>query len=133
MDFADRERPRPQLNIAPLIDVVFLLLVFFMLASSFIEPAAIDLSMPRASAPAQAGSEALVVDVRLDGEIRLNGLSLALDDLGPELAGRVGAKTDTPVAVRAEARVPVQRLVAVMDSIQAVGLSNIRLATPRSG
>ena len=89
--------------------------------------------MSRSSAPGQASGDALLVDVRHDGEIRLNGLTLALDDLGPELASRVGADIDRAVAVRAEARVPVQRLVAVMDRIQGVGMTNIRLATPRGG
>lgn len=133
MDFADRERPRPRLNIAPLIDVVFLLLVFFMLAGTFIEASAIDLSMSRPGAAAAANDDALVVDVRVGGELRLNGLTLGLEDLGPELAARAGARTDVPVAVRAEARVPVQLLVTVMDRIQAVGMTNIRLATPRGG
>lgn len=133
MDFADRERPRPRMNIAPLIDVVFLMLIFFMLTSTFIDTASIDLSMSRSGPSAGAGSgDMLLVDVKRDGELRLNGLTLGLDDLGPELAARAGAKVDTPVALRAEARVPVQRLVAVMDSIQGIGMSNIRLATPEA-
>lgn len=132
MDFADRERPRPRMNIAPLIDVVFLMLIFFMLTSTFIDTASIDLSVSR-SGPGSAGAgDMLLVDVRRDGEVRLNGLTLGLEDLGPELAARVGAQVDTPVALRAEARVPVQRLVAVMDRIQGVGMSNIRLATPEA-
>lgn len=133
MDFADRERPRPRMNIAPLIDVVFLMLIFFMLTSTFIDTASIDLSMARSGPSAGAGAgDMLLVDVKRDGELRLNGLTLGLEDLGPELAARVGAQVDTPVALRAEARVPVQRLVAVMDSIQGVGMSNIRLATPEA-
>lgn len=131
MDFADRERPRPRMNIAPLIDVVFLMLIFFMLTSTFIDTASIDLSMAR-SGPGAGPGDMLLVDVKRDGELRLNGLTLGLEDLGPELAARVGAQVDTPVALRAEARVPVQRLVAVMDSIQGVGMSNIRLATPEA-
>ena len=132
MDFADRERPRPRMNIAPLIDVVFLMLIFFMLTSTFIDTASIDLSVSRSGPAAAAAGDMLLVDVRRDGEVRLNGLTLGLEDLGPELAARVGAKVDTPVALRAEARVPVQRLVAVMDRIQGVGMSNIRLATPEA-
>lgn len=131
MDFADRERPRPRMNIAPLIDVVFLMLIFFMLTSTFIDTASINLSMAR-SGPGAGAGDMLLVDVKRDGELRLNGLTLGLEDLGPELAARVGAQVDTPVALRAEARVPVQRLVAVMDSIQGVGMSNIRLATPEA-
>lgn len=132
MDFADRERPRPRMNIAPLIDVVFLMLIFFMLTSTFIDTASIDLSVSRSGPAAAAAGDMLLVDVRRDGEVRLNGLTLGLEDLGPELAARVGAQVDTPVALRAEARVPVQRLVAVMDRIQGVGMSNIRLATPEA-
>ncbi len=131
MNFHDHERAHPKLNIAPLIDVVFLLLVFFMLASTFIQPAAIDLSIPGAPSTAKSSVEILTVDVRLNGEVRLNGLLLPLDRLGSELSARVEGDLDTPVAVRAEARVPVQRLVSVMDRIQSVGLSNIRLAAPR--
>ncbi len=133
MEFAEHERQAPRLNIAPLIDVVFLLLVFFMLAGSMVDPAEIELamSMPSSSAPSPAPSTVIVIDVKLDGEVRLNGLTLTLEALGPALAGQAGAAVDTPVAVRAEARVPVQRLVAVMDRIQSVGMSNIRLATPQ--
>jgi biopolymer transport protein ExbD len=131
MEFAEHERPRPKLSIAPLIDVVFLLLVFFMLASSFIEPAAIDLAMPRQeAAPQPQLREPLVVDVAMSGAVRLNGLDLALDQLGAELAARAGADPDRPVTVRAEAAVPVQRLVSVMDQVRGAGLINVRLATP---
>lgn len=128
--FADQERPRPKLNIAPLIDVVFLLLVFFMLASSFIEPTSIDLSIPQPTDGAPANTEPLVLDVSVSGTVSLNGLALALDQIGPELRGRVGERLDRAVTIRAEATVPVQVLVTVMDRVRNSGLSNIRLATP---
>ena len=70
MDFADHDRQRPKLNIAPLIDVVFLLLIFFMLAGSFVERTAIDLSIPSNQAPTSATAEPLVVDVGLSGRFR---------------------------------------------------------------
>ena len=130
IDFADHDRPRPKLNIAPLIDVVFLLLVFFMLASSFIEPAAIDVSMPQTTDRPQTAGDPLVIDVSLTGEIRLNGLVVKFDQIGPELRGRVGGDLNRAVTVRAEAEVPVQSLVSVMDRVRGSGLKNIRLATP---
>ena len=131
MDFADHERPRPTLNIAPLIDVVFLLLVFFMLASTFIEPQAIDLVLPGRAAPQTAPTtEPLVVDVTPAGQIRLNGLVLSLDQLDSEIAGRLRETTDGGVTVRADAAVAVQLLVSVMDRIRAAGAANIKLATP---
>ncbi len=132
INFADRERPRPKLNIAPLIDVVFLLLVFFMLASSFIEPTAIDVTMPQTADRAQASGDSLVIDVSVSGSIALNGLAVTLDQIVPELLGRVGTELGRPVTVRAEAEVPVQALVSVMDRVRSSGLKNIRLATPGS-
>ena len=133
MDFADHQRPRPTLNIAPLIDVVFLLLVFFMLTSTFIEPQAIDLVLPGRAAPQTAPkAETLVVDVTAAGQIRLNGLVLALEQLDSEIAGRLRDTTDGGVTVRAEADVAVQLLVGVMDRVRAAGAANIKLATPEA-
>ncbi len=133
MDFADHQRPRPTLNIAPLIDVVFLLLVFFMLTSTFIEPQAIDLVLPGRAAPQTAPkAETLVVDVTAAGRIRLNGLNLTLEQLDGEIAGRLRDTTDGGVTVRAEAAVAVQLLVSVMDRVRAAGAANIKLATPEA-
>ena len=132
MNFADHDRPRPKLNLAPLIDVVFLLLVFFMLASSFIEPTAIDLSLPQTADRPQTGGDPLVIDITVAGLVSLNGLVLKLDQVGPELLGRIGDRLDRPVTVRAEAEVPVQILVSVMDRVRGAGLKKIRLATPRT-
>ncbi len=130
MDFGDRERPHPSLNIAPLIDIVFLMLVFFMLASTFIEPQAIDLVLPGDGVPGNVSEEPLLVDVATDGQIALNGLSLSLDQLGPELSGRLGGDVGRAITVRADADVAVQLLVTVMDRIRSTGTRNVRLATP---
>ena len=134
MDFAEQERERPQLAIAPLIDVVFLLLVFFMLAGSFIRQTALELSMGAlplaATGSAQAAGETLVIDVGAGGSISLNGLVIGLERLAAELVGRSGARLDSKVTIRAKAAVPVQDLVAVMDAISLAGFSNIRLMPP---
>lgn len=136
MEFAESDRPHPELNVAPLIDVVFLLLIFFMLASTFIEPEAVDLVVPgsnAAAAAAPAADEPLTVQVTAQGAIRLNGLRLALNQLRAEVAARLEGDRRRPVTVRADAKVRVQLLVRVMDRIRAAGASNLRLATPEPG
>ena len=130
MDFADHNRQRPKINIAPLIDVVFLLLIFFMLAGSYVERTAIDLSIPGNQTPTSATAEPLVVDVGLSGRLALNGLALTLDQLGPELIARAAGDVGRAVTVRAKASVPVQDLVSVMDRVRGTGFKQIRLATP---
>jgi len=134
IDLEPNPRRRPRVNLAPLIDVVFLLLVFFMLAGSFIKPQAIGLAPPTAdhAARSETPEEPLVLSIDLDGAVRLNGLNLELSQVGSEISGRVGNDTTRQIVVKAEASVPVQYLVAVMDEISAAGLSNIRLAASQA-
>ena len=135
MDFGKHERAKSQLSIAPLIDVVFLLLVFFMLAGSFIRQTAFDLAMGQRSLPSEATAVVtgpLLVRVADNGRITLNGLVLPLDQLGGELLGRSDGDAERKVTLRAGGGVAVQRLVSVMDRITGAGFHNIRLTPPDS-
>jgi biopolymer transport protein ExbD len=135
MDFGEHERAKSQLSIAPLIDVVFLLLVFFMLAGSFIRQTAFDLAMGQRPLPGEATAVVtgpLLVRVANNGRITLNGLVLPLDQLGGELLGRSDGDAERKVTLRAGGGVAVQRLVSVMDRITGAGFHNIRLTLPDS-
>ena len=130
MDFSGRPRTKQELNVAPLIDVVFLLLIFFMLASTFIKPEAIDLMLEGSSTGGNAAEEMLNIEVVVDGTIRLNGLRLSMPQLETELASRIQGDQTRPVTIKAAAEVPVQTLVSIMDRVRAAGTNNLRLATP---
>ena len=132
MDFSGRQRTKQELNVAPLIDVVFLLLIFFMLASTFIKPEAIDLMLEGSSTGGNAAEEMLNIEVVVDGTIRLNGLRLSMPQLETELASRIKGDQTRPVTIKAAAEVPVQTLVSIMDRVRAAGTNNLRLATPEA-
>ncbi|MDP6352369.1 MAG: biopolymer transporter ExbD [Alphaproteobacteria bacterium] len=132
MNFADHERPHPKLNITPLIDVVFLLLVFFMMASSFTMPKTIDLALPRPEAVDQKGGAPLLIRVAADGSVTLDGLRLPFERLQAEVAGRVASGAARTAAVRHDSGVSVQLLVDVMDRLRAAGVKSIGL-DPASG
>jgi len=132
MDFSGRPRTKQELNVAPLIDVVFLLLIFFMLASTFIKPEAIDLMLEGGSTGGKAAEEMLNIEVVVDGTIRLNGLRLSMPQLETELASRIQGDQTRPVTIKAAAEVPVQTLVSIMDRVRAAGTNNLRLATPEA-
>ncbi|SVE31291.1 uncharacterized protein METZ01_LOCUS484145, partial [marine metagenome] len=89
MEFSRRQRSRQELNVAPLIDVVFLLLIFFMLASTFIEPNAVDIRLSGGNAETVNTADPLVVEVIPDGSVRLNGLRLSFEQLTVEIAARI--------------------------------------------
>lgn len=127
-----RPRRRRQLiGLTPLIDVVFILLVFFMLASSFLDWRSITLSKPSADAAPAAMEGALLVEVRTQ-DVRLSGRRVALEDLTGRVRSRLADKADQSIVVKAAAGVPLQRAVAVLDSLAAAGATKLSLIRDRA-
>jgi biopolymer transport protein ExbD len=123
-----RTRRRPLIGLTPLIDVVFILLVFFMLASSFVDWRAIDLMAPaeRDASATGAVEGALLVEVRPDG-LRFAGEFLPLDAVAGRVMARLAAAPDTPVLVKPAAGVNLQDTVTVLDRLTGAGASNLSL------
>lgn len=117
------ERPRRRPSLTPMIDVVFLLLVFFMLASRFGHEELRELSLGGGAGAQWAGPPRLV-DVA-PGGARLNGVATDPAALGAALAPLMGSPAD-PVVVRAREGA-VQDLVAVLDALAAAGIGNLIL------
>jgi len=129
MEFEGRSRIRSHLDMAPLIDVVFLLLVFFMLTSTFLIPEAIDLTLPESSSAAPLDQTPITVVLTAQGEITLNGEAISLDALGDAVAPFIKRKADQAVTLKSDARTNVQQLLDIMDQLRLAGASNIALAT----
>ncbi len=120
------------LNLTPLIDVVFQLLVFFMVATTFFDDEReLELELPRAesgSGPERLPEE-LVINVLRDGRLSLHGSEIDPTGLRAELERAAGADPATPVTIRGDARVEHARIVAVMDACALAGLSNLSVGT----
>ena len=129
MDFEGRARIHSHLDIAPLIDIVFLLLVFFMLTSTFLVPEAVELQLPESETAEATDTPAVTVTLDAQGNIRLNGEPITLDGLRPAIAPLLAEQEATPVTLKSDASTRVQLLLKVMDEIRAAGGSNIALAT----
>lgn len=105
-----------------MIDVVFLLLVFFMLAARFGAEGALDLRLAGGGGAEWVGPPRLV-DIGPEA-IRLNGVAVTLDDL-PAALRPLLPQDDAPVILRASVGADMARLVAVMEALGAAGISNI--------
>jgi biopolymer transport protein ExbD len=116
---------RATLDIAPLLDVVFLLLVFLLLAGNFSRPEAMAVALPEAASAGAAVAEALVVTVATDGELTLDGRVVAREELGRHLAEH-GQRA---VEIRADREADVAHLIAVMDAARGVGIEALSVAT----
>ena len=119
-------RRRVIIGLTPLIDVVFILLIFFMLASSFLDWRAIELNVPAQTATGSSAEGALLVEVRSDG-VRLSGEPVSLDELATRVAARLETTPDQRVLVKPAAGVALQQAVTVLDRLAVSGVSDLSL------
>lgn len=119
-------RRRGAISLTPLIDVVFILIVFFMLASSFSDWHSVMLDAPVRSSGASAADGAFVVELRPDG-ILLSGEAVTAEQVVARLGSRLARTPDRRVLLKSAAGVSVQDLVALVDRLAAGGITNLSL------
>jgi biopolymer transport protein ExbD len=112
---------KARIEIIPMIDTIFFLLVFFMVTSlSMVKMKGMDVSLPRDSAPSTKIPPKAVVTVNAAGQYYLDLTPIARDDLQAALQTRVTANPDTVILVNVAGSRNVQTLIDVMDSVDRV-------------
>ena len=121
-------RRRALIGLTPLIDVVFILLLFFLLASSFLDWHTIKLTTP-ATQGMVAGSSGGAVLIRLaaNGALDMNGQPVLIDELPSQLAQFLANKPDQKILVRPAKGVPLQPVIFVLDAVKEAGGRNVSL------
>lgn len=128
----DEYADEPVSNLTPLIDVVFLLLVFFMLTTTFLDPEhelEIDLPEAQSGALVERAPEELIINVFADGRLSLSGRVLPAAELAEELDRVATLDPDTPVTIRGDQGTPHGAIVGVMDACGLAGLYKLSVGT----
>ncbi len=117
-------------DMTPLIDVVFLLLIFFMVSTTFDKQTQIKVDLPEASNRAEENKETRIIAVAIDakGHFFLNDQELVTHDLATlkrALSQAAGDDTDIPVTVTSDKRAPFQAVMTVMDAAGQLGLTHL--------
>ena len=118
-----------EFNIAPLIDIVFLLLIFFMLASEFTDFKTIDMATPINSDQDIESSEPLLVKLSSDGKIKIKEVLIDFSILEKKVINLKKNQTDTKVIISTPEKTEINLLMKVMDIIRIGGIDNIALIT----
>ena len=122
-----------EVNLTPLIDVVFLLLIFFMVTTTFDRHAKLKVSLPESSQKAsQQQSDPLVLSIDAKGNYFINGrqvVNQSLDTLKQALQKIIGENTDMALVLRADANTPHKAVVRAMDAASQLGLTKLSIAT----
>jgi biopolymer transport protein ExbD len=116
-----------QIDIAPLIDTIFLLLIFFMLTSSFTFQSGINVKLPKAVTSDVIQEENLIVTITSENVTYLNGTVITLKELKEKLS-QPGTK-EHPLLIKADRRASVGRIVDVWDLCRELGIERINIAT----
>jgi biopolymer transport protein ExbD len=135
MNLRPRHREDPEINLISLIDVLLVLLIFFMVSTTFQQEGRVRVQLPQASdIPVPKGtSEALVITVTAEGGYRVNERSLinaSPDTLRAALLKEAGANRG-PITIRADARTTHQAVVTAMDVAGRLGFAQLNIATVR--
>jgi biopolymer transport protein ExbD len=134
-------RPRspkePDINLTPLIDVVFLLLIFFMVSTTFDEDARLRLQLPEADGEAVSAEDIELVEIIIDrsGQHYVDNARVIGDDietLKKALVGAVGPRRDLPVLIKADAATPHQAVMRALDAASQLGLTRVAFAASRA-
>ncbi len=133
----DSESKNVDVNLTPLIDVVFLLLIFFMVSTTFDKQAQIQIKLPEAESSETVDKAPNVIEVGVDakGQYFVNQEELLKSD--PETLRQMfikvaQGKTDLPVIISADGKAPHQAVITVLDVASQLGMTQMTFATQQS-
>jgi len=124
-----KEQPRARIEIIPMIDVIFFLLVFFMVSTlSMTINRGLPVNLPTAASSQKDLRENLNLTLTQDGTIFLNKEPIALQDLGPRVKTALAAEPELMVILNADGDVRHQAVVEAMDELRLVGVARLAIA-----
>ena len=136
MNLKPERREELDLNLTPLIDVVFLLLIFFMVSTTFEQTSKLKIDLPQATPKAtQQADKKIVIGIDVKGNYYVNERQLVntqLKTLKLALMKVAGDNKDTPIVLRADAKTPHQSVVTAMDAASQLGLTRLSISTLES-
>ncbi|MCK5220245.1 MAG: biopolymer transporter ExbD [Candidatus Aminicenantes bacterium] len=129
MKFKTGKKKSTIINITSLIDVLFLLLIFMMVSSTFMEEPGIKLDLPETkSAPSVKKSE-YILYVKLEGELFLNEKSISLEELEENLKNTLPEMKDESLILKGDTNIPYGRIVKIMDIVKKSGVKKLIIST----
>jgi biopolymer transport protein ExbD len=130
MKFKRREKiEKGLIELTPLINVFFLLFIFFAFTSSFIFQPGIKVNLPKAVTSEVVQQDSAVLTLTKDDKIYLNDREISQDELSSNL--RLMAKNDTPLLIKADSHASLGRVVEIWDMCRKEGVSQANIATNR--
>ena len=126
-----RSQKKAEIKIAPLIDMVFILLIFFIVTTSFVSQTGLTIERPAARSAENLESQSILIGIGSLGEIYMSGRRVGLFSLKPLLENKLRNQPKLSVVMVADKATPADLIVRVMDELRLSGVKRIALATEK--
>jgi biopolymer transport protein ExbD len=126
--FSSGQEETGSIDISPLIDCVFILLIFFIVTTTFVEESGIEVDKPQSAAAVQLEKNSILIAVSASGEVVYGGREIGVAGVQP-LVKRMILKEDLPVIIQADQAVPAGLFVRVIDEAKLAGATKVSVAT----
>ncbi len=129
MRFRERTDNEQRVDISPLIDMVFILLIFFMVSTTFVKDMKLDLNRPSASTATAASTKAIRLYIDNTGDVYLDGQPVRVWVIQSRVRDLLASSASGSVLVMTDDQVPAGRLVEVVDQARRAGAQDVGVAT----
>jgi biopolymer transport protein ExbD len=130
--FRELREQRVQLNLAPLIDMMFILLIFFLVTTSFVSETGIEVERPASATAESLTRDSILVGVAADGSVHMDNQEVSLLSLRARVKDHLRER-DLPVIVVPDAATRSQDLLHVVDECKLAGAKRVNLAAEKTG
>ena len=122
-----------EINITPMLDIVFIMLIFFIVTTSFVKEKGLEVSRPSNSPPKEIVKKKGPIVVRIDanGNISMKGRMLERKAVEANLEREKAEKPESPLIIAAHPDADTEALVIILDAAEAVGVGSVSVATTR--
>jgi biopolymer transport protein ExbD len=119
------------IDISPLIDCVFILLIFFIVTTTFVEETGVEVDKPQAASSVQLEKTSILIALTAKGEVVYGGREIGIGGVQP-LVKRMLQQEDVPVIIQADAAAESGLLVRIIDEVKLAGAVKVSVATRQS-
>ncbi len=126
--FQDEDGSTGEINISPLIDVVFILLIFFIVTTTFVQETGVDVNKPQALSAEDLEKQSVMIAITSSAQVIYGGRNIGPAGVRP-LVERLLAREDLPVVIQADRTVNADLLVRVIDEAKLAGANSVNIAT----
>lgn len=122
---------RTGIELAPFVDILFLLVTYFLMNATLANNPSIKIELPKSDTSQSAETQPLTIVINQENQIFVNDKNVTLKDLGKEVVARIKDKEKDQVIIRGDKKSSYQMVISVMDELNKAGVTRFNLATDR--